>query len=247
MDVNSINSIEFTVLENKRPVFALVPARGGSKGIIKKNLALLNARPLVWYTLRAAQTSSVVDAVWLSSDDDEILQVGRDVGVNLIRRPDELASDRASAIGVVEHFLSILPTHLVLQDPIVLYLQPTSPLRTAHHISEALDIMQTKAITSVMSVVEQRQSPFKSFKLNDQGRLQSLFDETLSNVRRQDLPATYLPNGAIYAFLASEFKARGGFPSNGSAPYIMNERDSVDVDSPDDLARVNELMGAKHA
>jgi CMP-N,N'-diacetyllegionaminic acid synthase len=235
------------MLENKRPVFALVPARGGSKGISKKNLALLNARPLVWYALHAAQSSPVVDAVWLSSDDEEILQVGRDAGVNLIRRPDELASDHASAIGVVEHFLCTLPAHLMSQDPVVLYLQPTSPLRTARHIGEALDIMQRKAVASVVSVVEQRHSPFKCFKLDDQGRLQSLFDETLSNLRRQDLPATYLPNGAIYAFLASEFKARGGFPSNGSAPYIMSERDSVDVDTPDDLKQVNDLMGATHA
>ncbi len=235
------------MIENRRPVYALVPARGGSKGVIKKNLALLKSRPMVWYTLNAAQTSSLVDAVWISSDDEEILQVGLDAGVNLIRRPDELASDEASAIGVVEHFLSILPAHLMSLDPVVLYLQPTSPLRTAQHISEALDIMQSKAVSSVVSVVEQRHSPFKCFKMDDQGRLQSLFDETLSNVRRQDLPATYLPNGAIYAFFASEFKARGGFPSNGSAPYIMSEIDSVDVDTPADLDRVNELMGAAHA
>lgn len=235
------------MLENNRPVLALVPARGGSKGIRKKNLALLNARPLVWYTLQAAQASPAVDAVWLSSDDDEILQVGRDAGVQLIRRPDELASDQASAVGVVEHFLCTLPANIMLQDPVVLYLQPTSPLRTSRHISEALHMMRSRAVPSVMSVVEQRHSPFKCFKLDGQGLLQSLFDETLSNARRQDLPATYLPNGAIYAFLASEFKTRGGFPSNGSAPYIMNDRDSVDVDSPDDLARVNELMGATHA
>ena len=235
------------MLENKRSVFALIPARGGSIGIKKKNLALLNGRPLVWYTLMAAQTSPVVDAVWLSSDNEEILQVGRDAGVRLIRRPGELASDHASAVGVVEHFLSTLPDHVVWEDPVVLYLQPTSPLRTARHISEAIDLMQSNAVPSVISVVEQEHSPFKCFKLDGQGRLQSLFDEKLSNVRRQDLPTTYLPNGAIYAFLVSEFKARGGFPSNGGVPYIMSERDSVDVDSPDDLARVSELMGATDA
>ncbi len=235
------------MLNNHRPVLALVPARGGSKGIRKKNLALVGGCPLVWHTLSAALAAPGVDGVWLSSDDDEILQVGREAGVHILQRPAELASDQASAVGVVQHFLATLPADVAAQDPVVLYLQPTSPLRTAQHISEALQLMQREAATSVMSVVEQQHSPFKSFKLDGRGRLQSLFDETLSNARRQDLPATYLPNGAIYAFLASEFIARDGFPSNGGAPYVMSEADSIDVDTPEDLARVHALMGERHA
>ncbi len=241
------SAISIAVSVNNHPVLALVPARGGSKGIKNKNLALVAGRSLVWHTLRAAQGAPAVDAIWLSSDDGEILRVGLEVGVQVLQRPSELATDQASAVDVVQHFLDTLPEDLVAQDPVVVYLQPTSPLRNAQHIGEVLDLMQRSAAASVMSVVEQRHSPFKSFKLDGQGRLQSLFDETLSNARRQDLPATYLPNGAIYAFLASEFKARGGFPSNGGVPYLMSEVDSVDVDTPDDLARVHALIGETHA
>ncbi len=242
-----VSDLSTAVPANNHPVLALVPARGGSKGIKNKNLALVAGRPLVWHTLRAAQGAPAVDAIWLSSDDDEILRVGRQAGVQVLQRPAELASDQASAVGVVQHFLDSLPQDLAAQDPVVLYLQPTSPLRNAQHIAEVLNLMQRTAASSVMSVVEQRHSPFKTFKLDAQGRLQSLFDESLSNARRQDLPATYLPNGAIYAFLASEFRARGGFPSNGGAPYVMSEADSVDVDTPDDLARVHALIGGTHA
>lgn len=235
------------MLADNRPVLALVPARGGSKGILRKNLALVGGRPLVWHSLNAALRTPGVDAVWLSSDDEAILQAGRDAGVNVLKRPAELASDGASAVGVVQHFMASLPAALMAADPVVVYLQPTSPLRTERHIGEALAMMQREGAASVMSVVELQHSPYKCFKLDGQGRLASLFDESLSNARRQDLPATFLPNGAIYAFRASEFVARGGFPSNGGLPYLMCETDSVDVDTPADLARVEQLIGDVHA
>jgi CMP-N-acetylneuraminic acid synthetase len=236
-----------TLFSDNRPVLALIPARGGSKGIRRKNLALVGGRPLVWHTLNAALHAPVIDAVWLSSDDEEILQVGQDAGAKTLRRPAELASDAASAVGVVQHFAASLPETLSALDPVVVYLQPTSPLRTAKHIVEALALMQREGARSVMSVVELQHSPYKSFKIDQQGRLQSLFDESLSNARRQDLPATFLPNGAIYAFTLSEFAARGGFPSNGGLPYVMTESESLDIDTPADLKQLELQLGDSHA
>lgn len=235
------------VLADNRPVIALVPARGGSKGIRRKNLVKVGGLPLVCHTVMAALRTPAVDEVWLSSDDEEILQAGRDAGAKVLIRPPELASDSASAVGVVEHFLASLSASVKALDPVLLYLQPTSPLRTERHIAEALALMQCEGANAVMSVVELQHSPFKTFKLDPHGRLLSLFDESLSNARRQDLPVTYLPNGAIYAFRASEFVSRGVFPSNGSVPYMMSEDDSVDIDTPADLQRVEQLMGVIHA
>jgi CMP-N,N'-diacetyllegionaminic acid synthase len=229
-----------------RPVLALVPARGGSKGIPRKNLRLIGGKPLVQYTLQAALAAKVVDHVFLSSDDQEILALGASMGVTQVHRPAEFASDTASAIDVVKHFLRTLDGEQLARDPYLIYLQPTSPLRTAVHIDEAFELMQRTGGHMLMSVVELEKSPYKTFSIDAQGRLQSLFEERLSNARRQDLPATYLPNGAMYVFRVSDFTSRDGFPSNGSVPYLMTAASSVDVDVEQDIARLERTLGEAH-
>lgn len=144
---------------------------------------------------------------------------------------------------VVKHFLSVVERNGI--DPYIVYLQPTSPLRCAVHIEEAIAVMARSAATSLLSVVRMAKSPFKAFQLDGRGRLQSLFDERLSNARRQDLPPTYLANGAIYIFKASEFEGRRGFPSNGSLPYVMDEDDSIDIDSEADIRRAEALISRR--
>lgn len=234
------------MLPDTTPVLALIPARGGSKGIPRKNLALLAGRPLIDHTIQAARGASWVDEVWVSSDDEEILAVAQCAGATPLRRPDRHAGDDASAVGVVEHFFEQLPENLRARNPLIVYLQPTSPLRRAEHIDAALQSMVDRHARTLLSVTECEKSPFKTFRLDDSQRLISLFDEKLSNARRQDLPVAYLPNGAIYVFSVDDFEARGGFPSNGSVPFIMNARDSIDIDTPDDLARVAYIIGEQN-
>ena len=234
------------MLPDNTPVLALIPARGGSKGIPRKNLALLAGRPLIDHTIQAARLSPWVDEVWVSSDDDEILDAARNADATPLRRPDHLAGDEASAVGVVEHFIEQLAEALRARNPIIVYLQPTSPLRRAEHIDAALSIMVDQQARTLLSVTECEKSPFKTFRLDDAQRLISLFDEKLSNARRQDLPVAYQPNGAIYIFSVGDFESRGGFPSNGSVPFIMSARDSIDIDTPDDLARVAHIIGEQN-
>lgn len=227
-----------------RSVLALVPARGQSTGIRRKNLTLLRGRPLVEHTIRAALGARSVDATYLSSDDPEILEVGLALGARVVERPAEWATDDAAASDVVRHFLDWLPAALRDQDPYIAYLQPTSPMRTAHHIDSALNLLEETSAHSLVSVLRLQKSPFKSFTIDEDGRLQSLFDEHMSNMRRQDLPETYTPNGAIYLFSVEEFVRRGGFPSNGSVPFFMSPNESIDIDDAQDLARAERLMGA---
>lgn len=234
------------MLPDATPVIALIPARGGSKGIRRKNLALLAGKPLLSYTTAAATRSKLIDAVWVSSDDAEILSFAEMAGVHALDRPAAFASDTASAVSVVEHFIHSLPHRSVEQNPVIVYLQPTSPLRDESHIDAALQQMHTVGLDSVISVVEADKPPQKAFLLNADGLLKSLFDETLSNARRQDLPQCFYPNGAIYAFRISAFKNRGGFPSNGSLPYIMTSSDSIDIDNPSDLIRAEIALGEKN-
>jgi CMP-N,N'-diacetyllegionaminic acid synthase len=227
-------------------VFALVPARGGSKGVPRKNIRCVAGRPLVAWTLSAACSVDEIDRVILSSDDDDILSIGQGMGITTLRRPGVIASDTASAVDVVLHYFGTLSEEELQNDPYIIYLQPTSPLRSQAHIAEAIAQMRRHDAESLMSVVRMEKSPFKSFLVDEEGKLKSLFDEKLSNARRQDLPDVFLPNGAIYIFRVSEFLRRGGFPSNGSFPYFMQEKDSVDVDSEEDLKKIDDLLRIEH-
>lgn len=234
------------MLPDQTPVLALIPSRGGSRGIPRKNLAAVHGKPLMGYTIEAALGSSRVDEVWVSSEDDEILQVAQSLGARPLSRPAGLAGDEASAVGVVHHFIGQLSEDMRRRDPLIAYLQPTSPLRTSAHVDAALRTLVDGQARALLSVSGMEKSPFKAFRLDEQGRLLSLFDEKLSNANRQDLPPTYMPNGAIYLFGVSEFLERDGFPSNGALPFVMDGTDSIDVDTPDDLERVAMILGERH-
>jgi CMP-N-acetylneuraminic acid synthetase len=230
------------MLEDGTPVIALIPARGGSKGIIRKNLTPFHGAPLINCTINAALNSVVIDEVWVSSEDSEILDVSSSLGANILRRPDVLATDQATAVEVVNHFIQTLPVSTLRLDPMIVYLQPTSPLRNGVHIYDALKQMHFAGFSGVVSVVKAELSPYKAFKLDSSGMLESIFEEHLSNIGRQNLPDCYYPNGAIYGFRINSFIARGGFPTNGSFPFIMSTEDSVDIDDMQDLRRAIELF-----
>lgn len=227
-------------------VFALIPARGGSKGVRRKNLTNLAGKPLIAHTISAAKNSLLIDSICVSSDDDEILNISESLEVMPLRRPMEYASDYASANDVISHYIGALPTDVSQKNNIILYLQPTSPLRNEMHIDSALSAMDMAKANGVISVVEAEMPPQKSFRLDENGRLISLFDERQSNERRQDLPRCYYPNGAIYAFRIAEFIARKGLPSNGSIPYIMSSIDSIDIDNVTDLMLAESVIGERN-
>jgi CMP-N,N'-diacetyllegionaminic acid synthase len=230
----------------KERKIALIPARGGSKGIHRKNLTILAGRPLIEYTIEAALNSVVIDEIWVSSDDNEIINFSKQLGVNTLFRPAELADDNASAFRVVTHFISVSPSLIKTSNDIIIYLQPTSPMRNAEHINKAIREMEVSKAVGVVSVVEADKPPQKAFTIDENGCLKSLFNEKMSNERRQDLPLCYYPNGAIYAFRVCDFISRGGFPSNGSIPFVMSYADSIDIDNRADLKRAESAIEEKN-
>jgi CMP-N,N'-diacetyllegionaminic acid synthase len=225
----------------------LIPAREGSKGLLNKNTLKLLDKPLVQYTIEAAMDSSLIDDVWVSSDDPEVLRIAKSAQANQLIRPKEFALDKSSAIDVVSHFLSTLPLDDKTVNNYIVYLQPTSPMRNCHHIDDAINHLLLKKAHSLVSLIMLRKSPFKSFLIDETGRLQSLFNEELSNARRQDLQDVYIPNGAIYIFQIKEFIKRNSFPSNGSIPFIMNAEDSIDIDEKEDLIKAEKILRTKNA
>lgn len=213
-------------------VFALVPARGGSKGILQKNIVPLGDQPLLAYTLKAAQESGVIDSVYVSSDDDQILSVAHYYGAERIKRDPHLARDESLIDPVVAEFIHRLK--LAGKDIIILLL-PTSPLRTAVHIREALaEFRDFPTCRSLISVCEINNQLMKAY-VGGGEFLQPLARAHSSYMRRQDLPSLYMPNGAISIFKVDDFMREEKIPRTHEIPYLMSDYDSLDVDTPADL------------
>lgn len=231
---------------NKIKVFGLIPARKKSTGIKNKNIYKIGNKVLIDFTLEAAIKSKNIDQIFVSSDSNEILEhASKFPNITKIRRPIKYAKNNSTAVDVVEHFLDWINRKGDLDiknDFYIVYLQPTSPLRNSKHLDNSFELMRNKDTNSLISVVKNNFSPFKSFKLDRNGLILSLFEQSLSNVNRQLLPDTYRANGAIYIFKASEFKKINGFPSNNSVPFIMKEADSIDVDTPREIEQLEQEL-----
>lgn len=224
------------MIENLK-ILAIIPARGGSKGLKDKNIAPINGVPLIVYSIEAARQSKYVDLCLVSSDCPRILEVARAHHSEVIRRPDELATDTASSECVVEHAVSCFPDF-----DLILLLQPTSPLRTRQDIDSSIESLVHGNATALISVYEPRHTPFKCFKLAEGGFLTGLFDNKTPFMRRQDLPVALMPNGAIYLIYKDDFLRNGSFFTEKTIPYTMSIESSADIDSREDLESVAEAL-----
>ncbi|MFM2621545.1 acylneuraminate cytidylyltransferase family protein [Vibrio owensii] len=226
---------------------ALITARGGSKGLPRKNVLPLYGIPLIGWTIKAAQGCSYISKVLVSTDDDEIARVSEGFGAEVIDRPDELATDTASSIDVISHAISWLEQKEVQKYKGMILLQPTSPLRTSHHIKDAIELYENTTANIVISVFEPTHTPIKAYLENEDGTLSGLYSNEAPYQRRQDLPKAYQPNGAIYAFSIDEFKLNNHFPRNKVFPYVMSEVESTDIDTLEDLKKVEIQLKLKDA
>lgn len=218
-------------------ILGLIPARGGSKSVLHKNIASLAGRPLLAYTCDAALASKRLTCVALSTDDPVIAGVGRACGVQVpFLRPPEFAQDDTPMLSVIQHALRALAEADDYRPEIVVLLQPTSPLRRADHINSALDIMLEKGADTVVSVVEvpHQFNPVSVMRLEGD-RLVS-FLEGPSILRRQDKPKVYARNGP--AILATRRTVIEGGRLYGLVvmPLEMDWSESVDIDNVTDLA-----------
>lgn len=212
-------------------VLALVPARGGSKGLPRKNVLDLAGKPLIAWTLDAARASRHIDRCIVSTDDEEIAGVARAHGGEVpFLRPAEFSDDAAGSQDVIAHALAQLPGY-----DIVVLLQPTSPLRTAADIDGTLETLQRHAAASCVSVVAPGKSPFWCYRIDQQQHLQPLLDARYSRMRRQDLPPVYALNGAVYAAHANWLLNNGGFLGDRTVGFEMPVDRSVDIDNAFDL------------
>lgn len=222
-----IENIERCLVIDGKSFLAVIPARGGSKRLPRKNLLDLSGKPLIAWTIEAAKNSKYLDDIVVTTDDQDISEVSQRLGVNVLLRPDELATDAASSVDVVIHAVIAQEVHY---DFIIL-LQPTSPLRNADHIDDAIELLQQKSANAVISVCESEHSPLWANSLPSDGCMNNFIREEMKNKRSQELPIYYRLNGAIYIVNASLLQSeRTFFLKEKCFAYQMDKSVSQDID-----------------
>jgi CMP-N-acetylneuraminic acid synthetase len=217
---------------------ALIPARGGSKGLPGKNIIDLNGKPLISYTIDAALKSRLFKRIVVSTDDTGIAEVSADAGAEILIRPSALAQDASSSLDVIEHALMF---HGLTNGKFCL-LQPTSPLRDANHIVEAADLFRDCSGASVISANELEHHPLKSLIRQSDGHYAPLRDMKDLVSPRQNLPQAIAPNGAIYFCDIARFRASGELFFPDTLFYLMPPEASIDIDNHSDLARAHKCL-----
>ena len=217
-------------------LLAVIPARGGSKRLPRKNVLDLAGKPLIAWTIQEALNCKYIDQVIVSTDDKEISDISKEYGADVpFFRPRELATDEAKTVDVVLHLLDELEKVGERYDYIIL-LQPTSPLRTAQNIDESVELLQMKNSDAVISVCESEHPPLWCNVLPDDMSMDNFLDESVKNKRSQDLSKQYRINGAIYISSVKKLKKENSFfLSNNCIAYIMKQNVSIDIDTIDDF------------
>ncbi len=211
-------------------VLGVIPARGGSKGIPRKNLRLLDGRPLLSYTVEAALQATSLAAVVVSTEDDEIAQLAERLGSHVVRRPPELAGDSVPTEPVLIHALAAAETQLTSHFDAVALLQCTSPLRSSRTIDECVSRVREGA-DSVLTVC----ADHSFLWLVEDGRPNSMYDYR-QRPRRQDLIGRqYRENGAVYVTRRSILLAERNRLGGRIEIVEMNANDSIDIDALEDL------------
>jgi CMP-N,N'-diacetyllegionaminic acid synthase len=221
-------------------VLALIPARGGSKGVPHKNRRLVAGQPLIRYSIDSALAAHRLTQIAVTTDDSEIAAIAREAGVMVIDRPAAIAADQSPVIDAVRHALAVLGQRGLPKVDCMVLLQPTSPLRTGEDIDQAIDLYFVQDRNPVCSVYRcEDNHPARMYSI-DGGRLKPLMPE-LDSVRRQDLPAVYHRNGALYVFGQREVES-GRIISPLMTPYVMDQSLSLNVDTEFDLVVLEAML-----
>lgn len=223
---------------NGKKVLAIIPARGGSKGLKRKNIKDLCGKPLIAWTIEMAKKSKYIDYLMMSTEDDEIIKVANNWGCDVpFVRPEVLAQDSTSTIDVILYVINKLPKF----DYVVL-LQPTSPLRNCNDIDACIEKCVEKKAKSCVSVTETNKSPYWMYHLNKNRTIKPIIENDVIVTRRQELPKTYVLNGAVYVAESKWLCENKTFLTNETVAYVMPQERSVDIDTKLDFAYARAII-----
>ena len=224
-------------------VLAVIPARGGSKGVPRKNIRILGGKPLIAHTILAASGAKLLDRAVVTTDDDEIAEISRHFGAETpFMRPAELAVDETLAEPVIEHALRWLEENENYRPDYVMLLQPTSPLRTSEDIDNSIRIAIENDADGVVSLCVPKHHPYQVKGLGGRGEIIDFIPVERSITRRQDLPPAYGLTGAVYMVKREIMLEQKTFYTERTFPYIMPIERSVDIDTPWDFALAEMML-----
>jgi len=236
-----IENLGMYLMHKEKTFLAIIPARGGSKRLPRKNILDLNGKPLIAWSIEAGLKSKYIDKVVVSSDDNEILEVSQKFGADVIVRPLELASDTATTFDAIEHTIKSLKKYNY-----VVLLQATSPLRDSKHIDEAIDLLEQKDADAVVSVCEMEHSPLWSNTLDETRSMKGFLSDEVLNKRSQDLEKYYRLNGAIYICKTERLlEEKSFFLEDNIFAYAMDRESSVDIDDAIDFKLAQSIIKDK--
>ncbi len=211
-------------------IIGIIPARGGSKGIPRKNIKLLRGKPLICYTIDAINDSELLTDSYLSSDDKEILLLARKYGMKTIKRPEELSKDTIPTVPVIQHAVNFLESKIGLIEIIVL-LQPTTPLKLGKDIDRAIRILQETGADSVISLKKvENGHPAWMYRLKGD-KMISLWGDKYKYKRRQDLSPIYLRSGVIYVMKREIIMEQNTLEGKDSRGLVLPPERSINIDS----------------
>lgn len=225
---------------------AIIPARSGSKGLIDKNIRELAGKPLIAYSIEAALESNMFQTVIVSTDSEKYAEIARSYGADVpFLRSEMTSSDTASSWDAVAEVLERYRELSKVFDTLML-LQPTSPLRTAENIQEAYQEMEKKKANSIISLCEMDHSPLQCNVLSDDLSLDGFIRVSSKGKRRQDMETYYRFNGAIYLSKIGYFTENHDIYREKCFAYIMNKRDSIDIDDEYDFAMAEAILSLRN-
>ncbi|MCD4760919.1 acylneuraminate cytidylyltransferase family protein [bacterium] len=229
-----------------KKILGVITARGGSKGIPRKNIKDLAGKPLIAYTIEAAKASKLLTRCVVSTDDDEIAEISKQYGADIpFMRPSELAQDQSTSMEVVQHLLKTMKEDFSEEYDYLMILQPTSPLRSAEDIDQSIKKAVDTDADSVMGMMELVDFSAKKLKCIDKDEIIPwMEDEGKESSRRQDLDKVYKRNCAIYLTKTS-FIEQGDLFGQVSRPHIMPEERSIDINEPIDFTVAELYLKAK--
>lgn len=220
-------------------IVSIIPARGGSKGLPGKNIIDLAGKPLIAWTIEASLKSKYITRTIVSSDDMKILNISKEYGSEVIKRPDKLALDTTPSEPVIENVLQSIEN--IEEYDYLILLQPTSPLRGEIEIDNAIELLIKKQATALISTKQIDNKNLKAFTNNQDGYLKGISNNEYPFMRRQDLPKVFMPNGAIYIVSIQEFVKSKKLFTNKTISFEMDEEKSFDIDTYKDLEKVTKI------
>jgi N-acylneuraminate cytidylyltransferase len=232
---------------NPSDVLAIIPARGGSKSIPRKNIRVFAGHPLIAYSISAALAAETINRVIVSTDDPEIAEISRQCGAETpFLRPQDISQDQTPDLPVFQHALSWLADYEDYHPQIVVQLRPTSPFRRVQHINQAVyQLVQRPEADSIRTVCIPFQNPYKMWKIHSDGFMRPLLATEFTepyNMPRQALPEVYWQTGYVDAAWADTLLQKNSMTGERILPMIIASDEWIDIDSPDDWRRAERLL-----